>query len=323
MNTAPLLEVRGLGVAFETDSGPLKAADGVSFALSRGKTLGLVGESGCGKSQTALSILKLTPPPGKIVSGTVTLDGTDLMALSEPEMEDIRGRRISMIFQEPMTALNPVFTVGGQIAEGLMIHRRISKAGAMEAAIQMLDRVGIADAPVRAGDYPHQMSGGMRQRAMIAMALICCPEVLIADEPTTALDVTIQAQIIGLILGMQESMGLSVLFISHDLGVVSEVSDHIAVMYAGAIVEQAPAKDLFDAPAHPYTRGLIETLSGPVGGRFLTIGGSVPDLCSLPSGCRFSDRCALADDECRRHQPELESISQEHLVACWKTGSLS
>ncbi len=314
------LEVHGLEVVFATDAGPLKAADNVSFALPAGRTLGLVGESGCGKSVSALAILRLVPPPGLITGGQILFNGDDLLDLPERRMEDIRGARVSMIFQEPMTALNPVFPIGSQVAEALRIHRRISRPEAWKAAVEMLARVGIADANARADDYPHQLSGGMRQRAMIAMALICGPQVLIADEPTTALDVTIQAQILDLMTAMQKNLGLAILFISHDLGVISEIADEVAVMYAGAIVEQAPADALFDNPLHPYTQGLIETLpgAGPRQSRLAAIAGQVPDLWALPRGCRFSDRCPLADDECRTSEPALAAAGERRRVACWK-----
>ncbi len=319
-DSAAALEVRGLEVVFATDAGPLKAADKVSFAVPAGRTLGLVGESGCGKSISALSILGLVPPPGLITGGQILFNGDDLASLPERRMEDIRGARVSMIFQEPMTALNPVFSIGSQVAEVLRIHRRTSRPEAWKAAVEMLARVGIADAAVRASDYPHQLSGGMRQRAMIAMALICRPEVLIADEPTTALDVTTQAQILDLMMAMQRDMGLAILFISHDLGVISEIADEVAVMYAGAIVERAPAGELFERPLHPYTQGLIETLpgAGPRLPRLPAIAGQVPDLGALPRGCRFSDRCPLADGECGASEPALAAAGERRRVACRK-----
>ncbi len=319
-DSAAALEVRGLEVVFATDAGPLKAADKVSFAVPAGRTLGLVGESGCGKSISALSILGLVPPPGLITGGQILFNGDDLASLPERRMEDIRGARVSMIFQEPMTALNPVFSIGSQVAEVLRIHRRTSRPEAWKAAVEMLARVGIADAAVRASDYPHQLSGGMRQRAMIAMALICRPEVLIADEPTTALDVTTQAQILDLMMAMQRDLGLAILFISHDLGVISEIADEVAVMYAGAIVERAPAGELFERPLHPYTQGLIETLpgAGPRLPRLPAIAGQVPDLGALPRGCRFSDRCPLADDECGASEPALAAAGERRRVACRK-----
>jgi oligopeptide/dipeptide ABC transporter ATP-binding protein len=319
MEPAPTLdglEVRDLTVTFPSDSGVIRPANKVSFRLSPGRTLGLVGESGSGKTVTALSIMGLTPPPGRIEGGQILFAGNDLLSLPEREMEDVRGRRIAMIFQEPATALNPVITVGAQIAEAVAIHD--GSADAWAEAVDMLDRVGIPDAAAQARTYPHQMSGGMRQRVMIAMALICRPDVLIADEPTTALDVTIQAQIVDLMLEMQRRRGLSILFISHDLGVVSDIADDIAVMYAGRLVEIAPAVDLFDRPLHPYAQGLIETLPGrgERRDRLVALPGAAPDLGELPGGCSFSDRCPLADDRCREAEPPLEGNGR--LAACWK-----
>ena len=315
-----ILEVRGLEVTFATDRGAVKAADGVSFALKPGLTLGLVGESGCGKTVTALALLRLVPPPGRITGGRVLFGGEDLLALSERAMEDIRGRRISMVFQEPTTAFNPVLTIGDQIAEALIIHGGAGRAEAHAAAVGMLDKVGIPDPAERAGTYPHQMSGGMRQRAMIAMALICRPDILIADEPTTALDVTIQAQILDLMGEMQRQFGVAILFISHDLAVISEMADEVMVMYAGRVVERAPADALLAHPLHPYTQGLIETLPrhGVGRGRLPAIPGTVPDLGALPDGCRFSDRCPLADDGCRAADPPLTPAPGGRWVACYK-----
>ena len=319
-----ILSVSGLEVTFATDGGPLKAADGVSFHLAPGRTLGLVGESGCGKTVTALALLGLVPPPGRITGGTIGFDGKDLATLDEAALDAVRGDRISMVFQEPMTSLNPVFTVGEQIAESLRVHRGQGRTEAARAAVHMLARVGIPDAAARAGSYPHQLSGGMRQRAMIAMALACRPAVLIADEPTTALDVTIQAQILDLILDLQDDMGMAVLFISHNLGVVSEVADDVAVMYAGGIVEEAPAADLFAAPLHPYTIGLIETLprGGHRGGRrqdrLPAIPGMVPDLRHLPGGCPFAPRCPHAEEACRAARPPLEEKRPGRRTACFK-----
>ena len=315
-----ILEVRGLEVTFATDRGALKAADGVSFALRPGLTLGLVGESGCGKTVTALALLRLVPPPGRITGGRVLFGGDDLLALSERAMEDIRGKRISMVFQEPTTAFNPVLTIGDQIAEALIIHGGAGRAEAHAAAVGMLEKVGIPDPAERAGTYPHQMSGGMRQRAMIAMALICRPDILIADEPTTALDVTIQAQILDLMGEMQREFGVAILFISHDLAVISEMADEVMVMYAGRVVERAPADALLAHPLHPYTRGLIETLprAGVGRERLPAIPGTVPDLGALPDGCRFSDRCPLADDGCRAADPPLTGAPGGRWVACYK-----
>ena len=321
--TAPsdaILEVRGLEVTFATDRGVVKAADGVSFDLKPGATLGLVGESGCGKTVTALALLRLVPPPGRITGGRVLFGGDDLLALSDRAMEDIRGKRISMVFQEPTTAFNPVLTIGDQIAEALIIHGGAGRAEAHAAAVGMLEKVGIPDPAERAGAYPHQMSGGMRQRAMIAMALICRPDILIADEPTTALDVTIQAQILDLMGEMQRDLGVAILFISHDLAVISEMADEVMVMYAGRVVERAPADALLARPLHPYTQGLIETLprAGVGRERLPAIPGTVPDLGALPDGCRFSDRCPLADDGCRAADPPLTGAPGGRWVACYK-----
>ena len=313
-----VLEVSDLEITFPTDDGPLRAVDGLSFRLRAGQTLGLVGESGCGKTVTALAALGLVPPPGRITGGRVGLESRDLVGLDEAAMEDVRGNRIGMIFQEPMTALNPVFTVGEQIAEALRIHGRATGAAAAAGAADLLDRVGVPDPARRASAYPHQLSGGMRQRAMIAMALACDPDILVADEPTTALDVTIQAQILDLILEMQRDRGLSMLFISHDLAVVSEVADEVLVMYAGRAVEQASAETLFRDPRHPYTQGLLETL--PRADRRIerlpAIPGTVPDLRRLPEGCRFSDRCPRVVDDCRRAEPALRAVGREHYAAC-------
>ncbi|MEE8123745.1 MAG: ABC transporter ATP-binding protein [Alphaproteobacteria bacterium] len=317
-----LLEVSDLEVTFVTPAGVLRAVDHVSYDIAPGRTLGVVGESGCGKSVTALSLLRLVPEPGRITNGEILLQGIDLVGLTEREMEDVRGNRIAMIFQEPMTSLNPVVTIGDQIAEAYLIHRRASRKEAFDAATELLDKVGIPDPALRAHEYPHQLSGGMRQRAMIAMALACGPALLIADEPTTALDVTIQAQILELMLAIQEETGTAIQFISHNLGVISEIADEVAVMYAGRIVERADTAAIFDAPLHPYTRGLIETVPriGKRSHRLPAIPGIVPDLMFLPRGCRFSDRCPLADQGCREREPELEEAGEGHFVACFKAG---
>ena len=314
------LAVRGLEVTFATDDGPLTAVDGASFELELGVTLGLVGESGCGKTVTALAVLGLVPAPGRVTNGRVDFGGVDLLSLDEAALDRVRGNRISMIFQEPATALNPVYSVGEQIAEVLAVHRGAARRAAWQGAIAMLERVGIPDPASGARLYPHQMSGGMRQRAMIAMALACAPDILIADEPTTALDVTVQAQILDLIMEMQREMGMAVLFISHDLGVVSEIADRVLVMYAGRIVEQGPAAALFAAPLHPYTRALIETVPDwrRRRDRLASIPGTVPDPRALPPGCRFSPRCRLADDGCRLDEPSLEPVAGERAVACFK-----
>ena len=316
-----LLEVDGLEVVFPTRRGALRAVDGISYDIATRRTLGVVGESGCGKSVTALTLLRLVPPPGAITGGSIHLEGIDLLSLSETQMERVRGNRIAMIFQEPMTSLNPVFTVGDQIAEAFRIHRNASRAEAREQAVELLHRVGIPAPRARARDYPHRLSGGMRQRAMIAMALACRPALLIADEPTTALDVTVQAQILELMLDIQAAFGMAIQFISHNLGVISEVADEVMVMYAGRVVEHAPAQALFANPLHPYTRALMDTV--PRLGRRrrpTAIPGTVPDPFDLPRGCRFSDRCPLAGAECREAEPELLDEGGGHRVACFKAG---
>ena len=314
LSPAPVLSVRDLGIAF----GDVAVAEGVSFDLRRGETVGLVGESGCGKSVTALALTGLMPAPGRIVSGEVLFRGQDLATLPESQLRDFRGNGIAMVFQEPMTALNPVYTVGDQVAEGYALHHGCTRTEAWDEAVAMLAKVGIPEPAARAKAYPHQLSGGMRQRAMIAMALVCRPAVLVADEPTTALDVTVQAQILDLMLAMQGELDTAVLFISHDLGVVSEVADRVLVMYAGRVVESAPADALFESPRHPYTRGLIETLPANAhpGERLAAIPGTVPDPRDPPPGCRFAPRCALADERCRREDQALSTAV--HGVACWK-----
>jgi oligopeptide/dipeptide ABC transporter ATP-binding protein len=320
MPRQPVLEVRDLEVTFASERGVARVVDGVSFDLTPGRTLGLVGESGCGKSLTALALLGLVPPPGRIAGGSVRLDGRDLLFLPEAELDAVRGRRIAMIFQEPMTALNPVFTVGDQIAEVLRVHGGVPRRQALDAAVAMMGRVGIADAQARADAFPHQLSGGMRQRVMIAMAMICRPDVLIADEPTTALDVTVQAQILDLMLGMQAEYRTAILFISHDLGVVSEVADDVMVMYAGRIVEHSPATSLFSAPLHPYTLGLLQAVPRVDRhlGRPPAMRGGMPDPCALPRGCRYSDRCPLAENMCRTREPSLNGAGAGRWVACLK-----
>jgi oligopeptide/dipeptide ABC transporter ATP-binding protein len=315
----PLLSLRHLVTAFDTDEGYLRAVDDVSFDVYPGKTLGIVGESGCGKSVTSLSILRLIPsPPGFIERGEASFEGRDLFRLPEREMRAIRGNDISMIFQEPMTSLNPVYTVGSQIVEAIRLHRRVSRRAARARAIELLDLVGIPAPSERVDSYPHTLSGGMRQRAMIAMALACEPRLLIADEPTTALDVTIQAQILDLLRSLQAELDMSIIFISHDLGVMAEFTHEIAVMYAGKIIEQADTETLFAQPLHPYTRGLLRSLPSQRnrGDRLPTIPGIVPDLRTLPSGCRFQDRCELASEECRVEEPSLQRLAETD-VACF------
>ncbi len=318
---APLLEVRNLQTYFATEEGEFRAVDGVSFALEAGRTLAVVGESGCGKSVTSLSIMGLVPqPPGRIAGGEILFQGTDLLRLSEAELREIRGNKISMIFQEPMTSLNPAFTIGDQIVEGIMRHRRVGRAEARERAIEMLRRVRIPSPEKRIDDYPHRLSGGMRQRAMIAMALACEPKLLIADEPTTALDVTIQAQILDLMRALREETGTSIILITHDLGVVAELADDVVVMYAGRIVERAAVRDLFAAPQHPYTIGLLGSIPKLhlEQERLSVIEGQVPNPLQPVTGCRFHPRCPFADDHCRRADPALAEIAPGHQAACWK-----
>jgi peptide/nickel transport system ATP-binding protein/oligopeptide transport system ATP-binding protein len=314
-----LLSVEGLMMAFPSDgSGPARAIDGVSFRIDRGEVLGLVGESGCGKSMTALCIMRLVPSPGRITAGRIVFDGADLLTLPEPAMRAVRGARIGMIFQEPMTALNPVLTAGYQIAEALLIHRAISRRQAWQRAVELLGEVGIPDAASRARDYPHQLSGGMRQRVMIAMAIACEPDLLIADEPTTALDVTIQAEILDLLRELRARRGMGLLLITHDLGVVAEQADRVAIMYAGRIVEEAPTPELFANPLHPYTRALLRSMPtlGAHRERLETIPGNVPDITRRPSGCSFRDRCPLVIPDCAVAPPPLESKRPGHTAAC-------
>ncbi|PYS94795.1 MAG: dipeptide ABC transporter ATP-binding protein DppD [Acidobacteria bacterium] len=311
---ARLLEVTDLSTHFQTEEGLVRAVDRVSFSVDEGETLGLVGESGCGKSVAALSLVRLVPPPGRIVSGRIVYKGTDLMALRERDMRRYRGREIALVFQEPMSALNPVYTVGYQIAEGLIVHKMMRKREALLEAARLMDLVRIPGAADRLRDYPHQMSGGMRQRVMIAMALACRPSLVVADEPTTALDVTIQAEILDLLKGLKKEFGLSLILISHNLGVIAEAADRVAVMYAGRIVEQAPVRDLFASPRHPYTEGLLRSIprlggggEGPAGRkrRLAAIEGSVPNLAALPTGCAFHPRCPDVMPECRAREPRL------------------
>ena len=323
----PALEVDGLQTYFFTREGVVRAVETVSFHVDRGETLAIVGESGCGKSMTALSIMRLIPdPPGRIVGGSIKLDGRDLLQLTESEMRDVRGNDISMIFQEPMTSLNPVMRIGKQISEALILHQGMTKAQAMERSVEMLKLVRIPEPERRVREFPHQLSGGMRQRVMIAMALACNPKVLIADEPTTALDVTIQAQILDLIVNLQEELGAGVILITHDLGVVAETADRVIVMYAGRKVEEADVRTLFANPRHPYTRGLlasVPTLASVAGEEAATerleeIPGIVPPLHSLPEGCAFAPRCPHADDKCRASRPEYEQKRPGHWAACWR-----
>ncbi|MCX7364980.1 MAG: ABC transporter ATP-binding protein [Alphaproteobacteria bacterium] len=319
---APLLEVKNLRTEFRSGGSVFAAVDGVSFTLEPGETLGIVGESGCGKSVTSLSIMRLVPnPPGRIVAGEVRLQGRNLLDLPESEMRAVRGDAISMIFQEPMTSLNPVHTVGEQIVEGVLLHRPMGKAEARARALEMLRLVKIPSPETRLDEYPHQLSGGMRQRVMIAMALACDPKILIADEPTTALDVTIQAQILDLLRDLRERTGAALMLITHDLGVVAETADRVIVMYAGRIVEEATVASLFADPQHPYTLGLLGSIPrlGSDGDEALTaIEGVVPNPFALPAGCRFSPRCPLARDRCHTEQPTLQEIAPGHRVACFR-----
>jgi oligopeptide/dipeptide ABC transporter ATP-binding protein len=314
-----LLAIRGLRVSFRTDSGPVPAVRGVDLALAQGETLALVGESGCGKSVTALSILRLVAtPPGSYDAGEIRLDGEDLLKVSEERIREVRGNDVAMIFQEPMTSLNPVFCVGEQVAEAIELHQQVDAAEARSRAVGALRRVGIPAPEQRAGEYPHQLSGGMRQRVMIAMALACNPRLLIADEPTTALDVTIQAQILELIASLQRELGMAVLLITHDLGVVAETAHRVAVMYAGRVVEEAPVGDLFEQPRHPYTAGLLRSRPRlDLGrGKLVPIEGTVPDALHVPTGCAFHPRCPLAIARCRSEEPPLDGRAG-HRFACW------
>jgi oligopeptide/dipeptide ABC transporter ATP-binding protein len=333
--SVPLLRVRDLVTSFRTERGVLRAVDEVSFEVWEGATLGIVGESGCGKSVTALSILRLVPhPQGAIERGSIELRGRDVLGLSEKEMQGLRGNAISMIFQEPMTSLNPVYTVGAQIIEAIRLHQRRSRREARERAIEMLRLVGIPAPETNVDAYPHQLSGGMRQRVMIAMALACEPSLLIADEPTTALDVTIQAQILELIAKLRDRLGMGIVLITHDLGVVAEVASHVVVMYAGRVVEAASVKGLFERPRHPYTRGLLRSLPSfepaPAEGpgrraRLPVIEGIVPDLLALPPGCRFADRCPMVIDDCRSREPALAAAPDDptHLARCIRADEVS
>jgi oligopeptide/dipeptide ABC transporter ATP-binding protein len=324
MNHQKILEIKELKTYFFTYEGVAKAVDGVSYQLEKGEPIGVVGESGCGKSVTALSVLRLIPvPPGRVVGGEILFKGRNLLELSEDEMRKIRGNRISMIFQEPMTSLNPVFTVGNQIRETFKLHQGLSKKESLEKSIEMLRLVNIPT-PERAVErYPHELSGGMRQRVMIAMALACNPEILIADEPTTALDVTIQAQILDLMNKLKEELGMAIILITHNLGVVAETAKRVIVMYAGKIVEEAQTKTLFGNPQHPYTMGLLKSI--PVLGdkirrgkvRLNEIPGVVPSLYELPSGCKFSTRCPFVMDICKEKEPELKEIEKNHFSSCW------
>lgn len=315
-----LLEVKDLKTYFYTSDGVVPAVDGVTYHVDKGETLGIVGESGCGKSVTSLSVMRLIPnPPGKIVGGEILFEGADLLAKSEAEMRKIRGNLISMIFQEPMTSLNPVYTVGDQIAEAIELHQGLRKREAIEKATEMLKIVGIPLPERRVHEYPHQLSGGMRQRVMIAMALSCNPKLLIADEPTTALDVTIQAQILELMKRLKKELGMAIMLITHDLGVVAEMAQRVVVMYAGKIVEEADVNSIFRMPLHPYTEGLLKSIPSIAGqkGRLHVIEGVVPNPLHMPKGCRFNPRCPYAMDICKDNEPPIERVSPTRQVACW------
>jgi peptide/nickel transport system ATP-binding protein len=318
-----ILDVTGLKTHFLTPEGRVRAVDGVDLHIGKGRTLGVLGESGSGKSVTALSVMRLIESPGQIVDGRIVLDGADILAMSEEQMRDVRGKDISMIFQEPMTSLNPVYTLGDQIAEVFMVHRGYGRAEALDGAADMLDQVGIPSPKERINEYPHQFSGGMRQRAMIAMAIACRAKLMIADEPTTALDVTIQAQILELILKLQDELGMAIMLITHDLGVIAETSDEVVVMYAGQVVEYLEIDELFDNPAHPYTKGLLESIPR-LGEKFRVgkqplkeIPGIVPNLIRLPAGCPFASRCSQVMERCREERPPLFKLDDKHGARCW------
>jgi len=315
-----LLEVKNLKTYFHTEDGVVKAVDGVSFEIFKGEVLGIVGESGCGKSVTSLSIMRLVQePPGKIIADTLSFEGDEILKKSESAMRKIRGNDISMIFQEPMTSLNPVYTVGNQISEAIILHQKLSKDKAMEKAVEMLRKVGIPLPEKRVHEYPHQLSGGMRQRVMIAMALSCNPKLLIADEPTTALDVTIQAQILALMGSLQRDFDAAIMLITHDLGVIAETADRVVVMYAGKVVEYSDVKTIFHEPRHPYTWGLLQSIPrlDEERERLLVIEGVVPNPLFLPDGCKFHPRCRFASEKCAEEEPELEDIDSGHQVRCW------
>ncbi len=325
MEAEKILEIKNLTTQFNTQEGTVIAVDDISFSIYKGKTLGIVGESGCGKSVTSLSIMRLIPqPPGEIAKGEILYRGQDLLKLSMSEMRKIRGNEISMIFQEPMTSLNPVFTVGNQIMEAILLHQKVTRREAKNKAIEMLKLVGIPSPEERINDYPHQLSGGMRQRIMIAMALSCNPNVLIADEPTTALDVTIQAQILELMKGLRETLGMAMILITHDLGIIAETAEEVIIMYAGKIVEQGPVREIFAHPKHPYTRGLLNSIPNVTGAeknrkkRLEAIPGIVPSLLDLPHGCRFQTRCPYVKDRCGHAEPKLRSIATAHEIACYE-----
>ncbi|MFA6233591.1 MAG: ABC transporter ATP-binding protein [Bacteroidota bacterium] len=320
----PILEVNNLTTVFETSDGVAVAVDDVSFSLRRGETLGIVGESGCGKSVTALSIMRLIQRPGKIIAGEILFEGQDLLSLSNKKMRMMRGSEIAMVFQEPMTSLNPVFTIGDQLTEGLLYHRNRSWNEAYETAVDMLTRVGIPDPHEMMLEFPHQLSGGMRQRALIAMALACGPTILIADEPTTAIDVTVQAQVLQLINELKVEFGMSVLLITHDLGIVAETCDRVSIMYASHIVECGSVREIFYSPRHPYTVGLLSSIPSNhrPKTRLSIIPGQVPRPTHYPTGCNFHSRCGYATERCVNHQPQLSDLGGEHAVACWNNSQV-
>lgn len=315
----PLLQVKGLKTYFRTEDGLVKAVDGVDFEVFPGKTLGIVGESGCGKSVTSLSIMRLLDEKGYVAGGEIIFSGQDLLKVSEPKMRKIRGNDIAMIFQEPMTALNPVYTIGNQIMEAVALHQKKSQSESRKVAIDMLKKVGIPNPEKRVDEYPHELSGGMRQRAMIAMSLSCNPKVLIADEPTTALDVTIQAQILDLMRGLQKEFGMAIIMITHDLGVIAEMADHVVVMYAGKAVEYTETRTLFKDPRHPYSWGLMNALPrlDLEQESLYNIPGVVPDPLSFPSGCKFHTRCPFLEEICKQDEPPLETVDNDHLARCF------
>jgi oligopeptide transport system ATP-binding protein len=324
---ANILTVEGLETQFKTQDGIVHAVNGVSFHLKEGETLGIVGESGCGKSVTMMSIMRLIPvPPGKVAAGTALFQGKDLLKMSDAEIRSVRGSQITFIFQDPMTSFNPVLTIGRQLAEPSEVHMNLSTKQAYDRAAELLGMVGIPNAKERLGDYPHQFSGGMRQRAMIAMALVCTPQILIADEPTTALDVTIQAQLVSLVKGLRDKLGMAIVWITHDLGIIAGLADRVAVMYAGYIIEEAPVKELYKNPSHPYTMGLLGSLPRlDEGGRrrLVSIDGLPPVLFQKPNYCPFAPRCQYAFDRCWNENPALIAVEAEHRAACWmdtKTG---
>ena len=321
IDTEVVLSVEDLRTHFTTRWGTVKAVDGISFDLRKGETLGIVGESGCGKSVTMLSLMRLIPvPPGQIVSGKIVLDGEDIVPISEQEMAEIRGSKIALIIQDPMTSLNPVFSIGNQVEEAIEIHQDIPKQSIMDRALEVLRKVNIPAAETRVKDYPHQMSGGMRQRVVGAIGISCQPQVLIADEPTTSLDVTIQAQYLKLLKDIQKDSDLSIIFITHDFGIVAKMCDRVAVIYAGRIVEHGSVRDIFNNPSHPYTEALLASVPrmDRVVDRLFSIEGQPPPLHDLPVGCAFADRCPVVMDKCRESYPEIKAVSDGHTAACWK-----